>query len=90
MLLPSAASASFRHDASYVPVELQFKELGFVVHDRASRSAKRILSGVSGSCVPGRLFAIMGPSGAGAGGHGASYTGDSTCTVHSVGANGLF
>ena len=44
----------------YGGIRLDFEDLGFTVQDRASGHKKAILSGITGSCVPGRLFALMG------------------------------
>ena len=46
-------------------VRIDFTDLGFTVVDRSSGKEKDILTGISGSCLPGRLFALMGGSGAG-------------------------
>jgi ATP-binding cassette subfamily G (WHITE) protein 1 len=50
-------------------VSLSFMDLGYEVVLPKSRGApqttKAVLAGISGSCEPGRLCAIMGPSGAG-------------------------
>ncbi|GAX76975.1 hypothetical protein CEUSTIGMA_g4422.t1 [Chlamydomonas eustigma] len=48
-----------------VGVQLDFKNLECRVRDRVTGQSKQILFGISGSCVPGRLFALMGGSGAG-------------------------
>ena len=47
---------------AYGGIRLDFEDLGFTVQDRASGHKKAILSGITGSCVPGRLFALMGGS----------------------------
>ena len=46
-------------------VRIDFCNLEFTVKDRSTGAEKHILSGINGSCVPGRLFALMGGSGAG-------------------------
>ena len=46
-------------------VRIDFYNLEFTVKDRSTGAEKQIISGINGSCVPGRLFALMGGSGAG-------------------------
>ncbi len=45
------------------PLEITFRDLCFSV--RSEAGSKQILSHVSGQCLPGRVTAIMGASGAG-------------------------
>ncbi|CAK8998100.1 ABC transporter G family member 24 (ABC transporter ABCG.24) (AtABCG24) (Probable white-brown complex homolog protein 25) (AtWBC25) [Durusdinium trenchii] len=61
--LPSVAVDAYRFrgmSRKQVPVSIQFQELGLLLADGRS-----VLDGVSGSFLPGRMVAIMGPSGAG-------------------------
>lgn len=47
---------------------IQFNDIKYSVQEKgpdASAKRKYILKGISGACVPGRLQAIMGSSGAG-------------------------
>jgi len=49
--------------------EIRFRDLKFSVlvkgQGKVSKDRKYILKGITGICVPGRLLAIMGSSGAG-------------------------
>ena len=47
------------------PVVLQFANLSCTLQKKNAQSATTLLQSVSGSAAPGRLTAIMGPSGAG-------------------------
>ncbi|XP_050415436.1 ATP-binding cassette sub-family G member 1 isoform X1 [Patella vulgata] len=56
---------SFSHLPYRRPVDIQFKELAYIVKDSHSKETKTILKHISGNFKPGHLTAIMGPSGAG-------------------------
>jgi ABC-type glutathione transport system ATPase component len=51
------------------PCEIRFRDLKYSVlvkgQGKISKDRKYILKGITGKCVPGRLLAIMGSSGAG-------------------------
>ncbi|KXZ50553.1 hypothetical protein GPECTOR_16g728 [Gonium pectorale] len=44
---------------------IEWSDVSYTVHDRATGQKKRILADMTGMAQPGRLLSIMGPSGAG-------------------------
>jgi len=57
-------NASF-HDATFIPVNLSFKDLSYEVKASKGSETLRLLNNISGVFSPGRMCALMGESGAG-------------------------